>query len=69
VNLWQAQDTTPDFREARWEYQAAGPGSNQTITISRPPEGFTAVYGEIVYRILGADVVLNTPVYVIEAGR
>lgn len=69
VNLWKAQDTTPDFREARWECQAAGPGSNRTITISRPPEGFTAVYGEIVYRVLGADVVLDTPVYVIEPGK
>ncbi len=69
VNLWQAQDTTPDFREAHWDYQSAGPGSNRTFTIDRPPAGFTAVYGEIVYRVLGADVILNTPVYVIEPAR
>jgi PhoPQ-activated pathogenicity-related protein len=68
VNLWQAQDTTPDFREARWDCQSAGPGS-RTFTISRPSTGFTAAYGEIVYRIFGMDIVLDTPVYVIEPAR
>ncbi len=66
LDLWQAQNTTSDFREAIWSSQTTGPGRSRAFTINRPETGFKAVYGEVVYRILGVDLVLDTPVYVIE---
>lgn len=69
MNLWRAHDTTSDFRHAPWDCQSTGLGISRTFIIDRPAAGFTAVYGEIVYRILGADIVLDTPVYVIDPGR
>jgi PhoPQ-activated pathogenicity-related protein len=69
MNLWRAHDATTDFRHALWECQSTGLGISRTFAIDRPPAGFAAVYGEIEYRVLGMDIVLDTPVYVIEPAR
>ena len=69
INLWRARDATADFRNAVWDCQSTGLGISRTFTIDRPPAGFAAVYGEIEYRVLGMDIVLDTPVYVIEPAR
>jgi hypothetical protein len=69
INLWRARDATADFRNAVWDCQSTGLGISRTFIIDRPPAGFAAVYGEIEYRVLGMDIVLDTPVYVIEPAR
>jgi PhoPQ-activated pathogenicity-related protein len=69
ITWWWADSLTMDFRKATWTEGTAMPGQARTVTIDRPLVGYKAFYGEVVYTVGNAPVVLNTPVYTIGARK
>lgn len=67
INVWTADATTRDFRQARWSSQSDGPGTERVFHVARPASGYRAVYGEVVLRTDDHVLVLDTPVQIIAA--
>lgn len=49
VQLWTAESSDRDFRDAVWNRARAARGGAQRFEIPRPSAGFSAVFAEIVY--------------------
>lgn len=68
ARVYRAHAATRDFRSARWEpepmIRAAGDAA-WSLPLEEPASGFTAVFAEADYRVLGDTISLCTPIRVI----
>ncbi|MFP3902844.1 MAG: PhoPQ-activated pathogenicity-related family protein [Armatimonadota bacterium] len=66
VQIWTAHSETRDFREAEWSStDATTTDSGWTGQVEYPDEGYTAIFGEIVYDVNGRPAYLSTSVKII----
>ncbi len=69
VQIWTAHSATRDFREATWaSSDAAATEDGWSGQVEYPEEGYTAVFGEIVYDINGRPAYLSTALKIIGPG-
>jgi PhoPQ-activated pathogenicity-related protein len=69
VRIWTAKAATRDFRESPWTaVDAAGSGGTYAHSLARPPQGFGAMLGELVYNEgTGTEFSLSTDVRMVPA--
>jgi PhoPQ-activated pathogenicity-related protein len=52
VRVWVASSPSLDFREAKWEAkEIKGKNGVYEFTLTRPKEGYSAMFGEVRYKI------------------
>ncbi len=67
VSVWTTESATRDFRDAVWqESKLMRKDSGYRHTLEKPEKGYSAIFGEAVYRSGGRNFFLSTNVRILE---
>ncbi|HGJ66819.1 TPA: phenylacetic acid degradation protein [bacterium] len=66
VSVWTSSSATKDFRDVKWEETKLEPQDGEySYTLKKPQNGYSAVFGEVVYTYADKEYYLSTEIRII----